>query len=137
MGMLSLEINGSRLKDPPIDPSRIAQGLYPSGTLARTLRQRNLTKPGHSVAPTQGSGARLGLRLSIDDTLDLGPWLLLGLRSQPRLRCKETSPEPSRLEGLQTPRSGRGLAGQFRDRVMHGHDTRRQAFHVFKVLGRS
>ena len=34
-----------------------AQGLYPSGMLARTLRPREQPKPEHAMAPTQGSGA--------------------------------------------------------------------------------
>jgi hypothetical protein len=47
MGMLSLRIKGSRSMDPQTDPSRIAQGsgLYPWGTLARTLRSRDQAEP--------------------------------------------------------------------------------------------
>jgi hypothetical protein len=87
MGMLSLRINGSRSKRPPyrlLQDRPGAQGLYPSGTLTRTIRPRNLAKPKHAKASAQGSGARPSLRLPIYDTPKPNPWLLPGLRRQPR-----------------------------------------------------
>jgi hypothetical protein len=57
-----------------------AQGIYPLGMLACSLRRRNLTEPRHDAAPAQGSGARPGLRLPIDDTFKLELWILPGLR---------------------------------------------------------
>jgi hypothetical protein len=38
-----------------------------------------MTEPGNDIALAQGSGDHLGLGLSIDDTPELGPWLLPGL----------------------------------------------------------
>jgi hypothetical protein len=88
----------------------------------RTLRPRNLTELGHSAAPAQGSGACLGLRLPIDDTPELGPWFLPGLRHQPRPGCKKTSPEPLRQGRSKTIGS------------CTGRDIRRQASHSLQGL---
>jgi hypothetical protein len=118
----SRDPHGSRPKGPPADPSRITWGLYPSGTLVRTLRPRNLTELGHSAAPAQGSGACPGLRLLIDDTPKLGPWFLPGLRHQPRPGCKKTSPEPLRQGRSKTIGS------------CTGRDIRRQASHSLQGL---
>jgi hypothetical protein len=54
----------SNEEDPPTDPFRIDRGLCPSGTLVRTLWQRDLAEP--------------SLELSIYDTFRPGPWLLPG-----------------------------------------------------------
>jgi hypothetical protein len=80
---------------------RLGVGLHPSGTLTRTVWWWNLTELGHDAVPTQSSGARLSLRLLIDDTLEVGPWLLPGLWRQPRLGSKKTS---SGRKGLGAPR---------------------------------
>jgi len=59
MGMLNLGSNGSRTKKTSLtDPSRIARGLYPSGTLARTLWRRIPTEPDYAATSAWGSGAR-------------------------------------------------------------------------------
>jgi hypothetical protein len=65
-------------EDPPTDPFRIDRGLCPSGTLVRTLWQRDLAEPNSTAAFAWGSGASLSLELSIYDTFRPGPWLLLG-----------------------------------------------------------
>jgi hypothetical protein len=110
-------------KDTPSQPLQDrpgAQGLYPSGMLARTLRRRNLIEPKHIASPAQGSRAHPSLRFSTDNTPMLDPWLLPGLRCQPRTGHKKTSPKSLRLRGSQTLHFGCGLAGRSRDRVMHG-----------------
>jgi hypothetical protein len=104
-------------RDPLTDLSKIVRGLYPSGTLTRTLQPRNLAKPRHGAAPSQGSGACPGFRLPIDDTPELRPWILPGLRCQPRPGRKKISPEPSGIGGSKALRPWHGLAGHFRNRV--------------------
>jgi hypothetical protein len=59
------------------------RGLYPSGTLTRTLKLRNLPEPEHSKASAQGSGACPSLRLPIDGKPEPDPGLLLDRRHQP------------------------------------------------------
>jgi hypothetical protein len=66
MGLLILAIYGSRPKghpDQPLQDRPGARGLYPSGTLTRTLRLRNLPEPKQTKASAQGSGARPSLTL--------------------------------------------------------------------------
>jgi hypothetical protein len=114
-----------------------ARGLYPSGTLARTLRPRNQTEPRHGVAPAQGLGACPGFRLLIDDTPKLGPWLLPGLRRQPRPEHKKTTLEPSGLRGSKMPHPGVALLTTSVTGSHIGHDIRRQASCSLQGLGGS
>jgi hypothetical protein len=47
----------------------------------------NLTELGHGAAPAQGLEALLGLRLPIDDTLELGPsWLAMPAKARAQRR---------------------------------------------------
>jgi hypothetical protein len=118
--MLSLGIYGSDRRDPPTDPSRIVWELYPSGTLARTIRLRNLLEPEHAKASAQGSGAGPSLTLPVSREPEPDPWLLPGLRQQSRPRHKKTRPKLSRLGGSSTQHFGHGLAGHSPDKVAHG-----------------
>ena len=105
-----------------------AQELYPSGTLARTLRLRNLFEPEHANGSTQGSRAHPSLKRPIDNMPELSPWLLPSSQRQLRPGYKKTSLKLSRLGGSQTLHFKRGFAGRSRDRVTHGARHKKTCF---------
>jgi hypothetical protein len=117
MGMLSSQLK--RTPGQSLQDCLGAQGLYPSGKLVCTLTPSYLPKPKHTKASAQGSGARPGLRLLINGKPEPDPWLLPGLRCQPRPGHKKTRPEPSRLGGSLMQHFGHGLVGRSPNRVMH------------------
>ena len=131
MGMLSLGINGSRLKGPPDRPLQDrpgARGLYPLGMLARTLRPRNLAKLELAAASAQGSGAHQSLRLPMNGKPEPDPWFLPGLRCQPRPGTRRHAPSCRGSGAPQHCPLGMALSATFLTRSRTERDTRRQSF---------
>jgi hypothetical protein len=97
MDMLSLGINGFRLRDPPTDPSRITRGLrgYTHRVRSRVPSGQGIRlSPSTPAATARGSGTRSSLRLLIDGGLGpiLGSLLAFGASQGPGTRrCAPSS----------------------------------------------
>jgi hypothetical protein len=108
----------------PLRPG--AEGIYPSGTLARTLQRRSPTKPDYTATSAWGSGARPSL-----EAPDLRQHSNLALRSY---TANDTSQGPGKRRHAPSYRGspalplGHDIAATFPTRSRTGRDTRRQSF---------
>jgi hypothetical protein len=99
-------------KDPLTDPSRIARGLYPSGTLAHTLRRRNPTEPDYATTSAW--------RLPIYPNTPACPLVPARLTTLAKTRAQEDVPRATEARWPPTLPLGHDIAGHFSDKVTYG-----------------
>jgi hypothetical protein len=114
--------------DRPLQNHPGARGLYASGTLMRTLGQRNQAEPEHARHLCLELGGSPEPQAPDRREPRPDPWLPPGLRRQPRPGRKKTRLEPPKLGVLWRCPLGAALPATPppRTRSRTGHDTRRQ-----------